>query len=79
MPAHTRRDNSRQVVLRDGIKPLSQSGFVLYILSYNLGHLAYILYLSLILWKSSLAHIQYLADIQGITGTEIAVIWGSSG
>lgn len=30
MPAHTRRDKSRQVALRDDIRPLTQSSFVLY-------------------------------------------------
>lgn len=79
MPAHTRRDNSRQVALRDDIRPLSQSSFVLYILTYNLRRWTCLLYHSLVLLKSSLAHIQYLADIQGVTGTEIAVVCRTTG
>lgn len=38
MPAHTKKNDSRQVALGDDIRPLFRSSFVLYILIYNLRH-----------------------------------------
>lgn len=79
MPAHERRNYSRQVAVGDDIRPLFQSSFVLYILTYTLRHWACLLYPSLIVGMSSFAHIWYQADIQGITGTKITMVCRSSG